>query len=864
MKDSVVAQSSNEIDPIISELGDNENLLETSSETSSIDKSNSSSIIMRIFNYGKELVLIFAFLLTTIATIQNNSPKISRASPPVPFFSRGSFVEDYYYGELIPTQQKVTLSELSFVFFYAPWSAECINSKKAYEHVSRLFYREANFFAINCWQPNSECRSQYNKISTWPILMAYMRNGFGIQYQRNLFTESALTTFINALLNPFHRVTTPDDLLELMTKHDCVIVAFIDIDTYPRHYSSFHRTALKFIERDPFNEVGFGIVLGESAVTFGVDRVPTLRAYLWNETIEYTGNHSWTSREIIKWINENIQQVSLRLAPPGVKVSSLAPYMRNGPVLILFTPRNFYLETEDSYLMMRQLGMEYYNCKEDEWVNEMAHDFFFRKRIEYKKNLKVLQEVCSKIAYRHQFSQDESKCKPSVSTISYTATVLNSSKNSEAKLTKTSDYCEIDEFSSDKCDCSIERACNTKIKHNKYVKEANSANKFITSMLDNTDDERSPEAIEKYNLRRKCEMLRRAEKKSDIIFIDDEDTTPLKLISGLACKSNQTFTLISMDSVNFHTFAERLGVDILEIENKTAAMIIDQENESTYLLDEPINMNSIAKFIYKFHRNGLERFLRTNSIQYKHTHFFDINEFLVTKKRDKVDREAFRSSKMCPVEVAKNKNTHVIIREIYSEDFDSVIKSNKTVIILFYSINCAFCSQISQNLLTVSRILEQLPNIEFARIDGDRNDLAWHYTMAEYPSLLIFPSGLKSDSRKFPSKMPITVPNILGFILANLNRSYRLLGLIAACNYKRQNSTNDCIVAIQEEITESISFALREWRKHSRKRSAILRIIKELKELYLRLFVIRNSCDFIKIEKDVTKLIGRWQKAMIF
>lgn len=56
--------------------------------------------------------------------------------------------------------------------------------------------------------------------------------------------------------------------------------------------------------------------------------------------------------------------------------------------------------------------------------------------------------------------------------------------------------------------------------------------------------------------------------------------------------------------------------------------------------------------------------------------------------------------------------------------------------------------------------------------------------MAEYPSLLVFPRNTKTESRKFPSKMPITVNNVLGFVLANLNRSMRLLGLVMACNYK--------------------------------------------------------------------------------
>lgn len=82
-----------------------------------------------------------------------NSPKVSRAVTPVPFFSKGSYIEEYFGGQLNPTQTKVSLSELSFVFYYAPWSSDSVHARNAYEQVSRRFHRKAYFSAINCWQP---------------------------------------------------------------------------------------------------------------------------------------------------------------------------------------------------------------------------------------------------------------------------------------------------------------------------------------------------------------------------------------------------------------------------------------------------------------------------------------------------------------------------------------------------------------------------------------------------------------------------------------------------------------------------------------------------------------------------------------
>lgn len=323
--------------------------------------------------------------------------------------------------------------------------------------------------------------------------------------------------------------------------------------------------------------------------------------------------------------------------------------------------------------MLKQLAMEYYNCKDDEWVHEVARDFLFQKRLDNRDDLKHLQEECREMINKYQNFQKCSSSSSSVSTVSY-VNVLNSSKSCE-KFKNVDGFCEIDELKVRKKGIG----CEEELGHSKYSYKANKLKeKYQTSMLDNSEDEKSPESIKKYNFRRQCEMLRQAERKSDILFIDDADSYPLELITGLGCKSNKTFTFISMDSNNFHTFAERLGIDILEMENKTAAMIMDQENESTHLLDEPVSLNSLSRFLYTYHQGRLKRFLRTNSVQYEHTHFFDVNEFLIVKKKEKIIRNTERDKKVCIVENEKQKDTHVVIREINSENFDiDVVRSYK-------------------------------------------------------------------------------------------------------------------------------------------------------------------------------------------
>lgn len=115
-------------------------------------------------------------------------------------------------------------------------------------------------------------------------------------------------------------------------------------------------------------------------------------------------------------------------------------------------------------------------------------------------------------------------------------------------------------------------------------------------------------------------------------------------------------------------------------------------------------------FIENFHDGTLLRFLKTNSVQYKHTHFYNSTDFQP------------RAAKHSP-----KPDTEIKIPEINSEDFEEkVIQSNKTVVVLFFTANCAFCSIISHSLMTASKILLPLqPDLAFLRIDGDKNELAW-------------------------------------------------------------------------------------------------------------------------------------------
>ncbi|XP_049548711.1 uncharacterized protein LOC125959805 [Anopheles darlingi] len=896
-----------------------------SAELSVVDgRTRRYSRISMIIIYGREALCILALLLTTYATIQNTPPKIAKAPPPVPFFSKGSFVSDWPTGSLGTTQTRVSVSELSFVFYYAPWCAESQFAREAYEAVARLYHREAHFAAVNCWQPGGECRQRYSKVQSWPVLMAYQPNGVAIQYNQ-AFVTSQLTRFVISLMMPLERFVKPADLMERMTGKDAVIVAYVDMTSETKFYQRYYQAALKWLEKDPFQEVPFGVVTGQSASLFGVETVPSIRLYLWNETIEYIGKETWTPQDMVTWIHKQLQVVAMWIAPPGsTKSATIAPGLKQGPVLFLFTPRSLYTEFDDStdaYMMLRQLSMQYYNCAEDNWVQEMAREYIADQRVLGSERFFYKQQECERILGRHPSQEDDTdpssmgrgRREAFKSTVSVSfVNVLNSSKFVDGrkhggKGDRSDGYCEAapaphcdDGSCPDSCGTfGPERKPSLRWSGQQREEEqdeclrkmpSTQSESVPSSRIDATHDYRGPHLLSKQYLRRQCELMRLAESDGTYRFFPDagernETNAVLDTISGMACKHNKTLSFFSMDSTLYHAFAERLGVDVLREPNRTVAFIVDPEAESTYALRAPINLGSLTGFVHGYYNRSWPRFLRSGSTSYAHTHRFNVTEFkqqderLLAEHRARLLKQKAEAKKKVkstdtnggaaqpeatkPLDVVPGAfapREYHSIREIYSANFQRVVlESNRTVVVNFYSAHCAFCTIMSNYLLRVSRLLRHQPLLEFVRIDGDRNDLGWEYSMELFPSLIIFPNGRKEDSRIFPHTEQVTMANLLGFIRSNLSPTERLHATFLLCSTANEASRTDCLMMLQTELGASIRAGLRDWRRQPCARERILRRLQLLKHSYLdTLRCLSHSCDLNRLTSSRKTILQLW------
>lgn len=129
------------------------------------------------------------------------------------------------------------------------------------------------------------------------------------------------------------------------------------------------------------------------------------------------------------------------------------------------------------------------------------------------------------------------------------------------------------------------------------------------------------------------------------------------------------------------------------------------------------------------------------------------------------------------------------------------------------------------------------------------------------------------------------MPNLLAFVLANMDRPTRLHSITTVCKnitVRRRSyilneirvfgkrfylSTqkpwpfDECITVLRREITENISYSLRQWRgvAERRYRRRILRRLQSLQRLYLHLYRIDHSCDFRALDVYVRKITNVWE-----
>ncbi|KAK3911975.1 Thioredoxin domain-containing protein 11 [Frankliniella fusca] len=797
-----------------------------------------------MYHHGKELCFLLAITLTCYAALHSQPPKVSNIPVAVPFLRPSTVVDDFYTGELKTALKKMLLSEMSFVMYYAPWDAESQRVRWHFEAAARYFHKEIYFAAINCWQPGSECR-QNNKIYTFPLLVLTPQRSGGQKY-RGVREVSHIIRFLKTALRPVSTIHNQTDLAYKLTEHDAVVLCNLNFrdfkDDASVAYNIYFEAARKFLDQDQLNDIAFTVALDPDGNEFGeVPDAALIRIFLWNETITFNSSiDSWSSDSITQWVVKVLHQATGWVQPPGVKSLTLSSYLKSKPVLVLFTPRNPLLRHVYYYNLLREVAFSFYNCDDNEWVNELTDAAqIVRPRIQhhYRKLLQSCaswaRDINERAGVTQVFSIKHGQMDP-MATYGNVSRACSLSKEKPLVPPRSGfdyGYCGLLDYGADIPidDVIVEEEPMFRRFFN-YLgigrKQASIAQRHdftrlqkindamfngLTSQLMGLGDPLWAEELQQWVQLERCRQLRHARLLDKPYFpVEKELEEGDYGVKGLSCSGNKTLSFLAFDSLQLHHFAERLGVDVLHRKDKSAVLIVDSQAETQYLLQGEINKVTLTKFIKDYVSDNLPRWHRTADTQPRALDFS-----LGPTQTIHLSRYSARNPDEC-------EENAVCVDELNYSNFKSeVLENKKNVVLLYYTPYCAFCNAVSHVFLTVAHTLKSMSTLKFARIDGDNNDLPWEFTVHRFPSILFFPSRLKSDSYIFPASTEITVQNLVQFILSNLTPEERVWALLVVCekgaqrqplSFQDQLSVEKCMTQVKIEVFQSASQLVNKYR----------------------------------------------------
>lgn len=780
----------------------------------------------------KEMLFCLALALTTYGALHNTPTKVSKHPQATRFFRPDSVVQDWYRGQLNNVLASVNRVDVSFVMYYAPWDAESQYVRGEFEKAAYILKDRVLFSAINCWNPGSECRLHNSKISSWPILMAYTTISTGILYYGPRDAHS-MVNFLEIMMKPLKRVSSSEELVNLLSRCDAVAVGYTPLTDTSKYYNTWYTVALKSREADILGEICFAAVTAEElAAELGVESVPNARLMLWNDTKEYISRdgdlQAWNHSSLMHWVLDNFSQPVARIMPLWRKAFNFERYVDGNPILILFTPLNPLYEQLPSYALMREVAMEYYNCKgkpSSQWTSELQKLQQVQRLMYQQKNY---TKFCNEFKFKKPIRKQSRFFKKGVESQNnkypwynsthkhhkngvfnfllkrgFTTSKAVESVEESSQLLSSLDWlqeCGMKALPAERSFYEHYEQCQSFEESFNHDHDVPEVEEVETTMLPFEDDPLSPDNLLQDSVKHFCKVFRFAQEWGAPIYPSrqpdvDERRINITHIEGLSCARNFSLHMIAVDSVRNHHFAESLGIDISNKKDMTAVVILDSKHESQYVLSGEYNAKSIREFISNFTNKDLKRSLRSHVYDTAHTHYFGS------------DGETAQMG---------ISNTSVYIEDLTSRGFRRMVKTPGTMTLV--AVCGGACSALTSRALWAARRL-LAPcglRLRLARLDALRHDLPWHYTVHHYPTLLVFPAHRRgeADSQSYPSEERVTAAGVVALALRSLAAPQHLRVRLALCSAVQSlTDKRICLKDIKEHVTSVIGRNLKYWRQ---------------------------------------------------
>ncbi|XP_074136662.1 thioredoxin domain-containing protein 11 isoform X2 [Sminthopsis crassicaudata] len=663
-----------------------------------------------------------ALLLALKFTCSRAKDVIIPAKPPVNFFSSRSPVLDLFQGQLDYAEYIRRDSEVVLLFFYAPWCGQSIAAKGEIEQVASRLADQVLFVAVNCWWNQGKCRKQKH-FFYFPVIYLYHRSFGPIEYKgplRAVYIEK----FVRRVMTPLLYIPARSELLDFLSNYEPGVLGYFEFSGSPQPpgYLTFFTSALHSLKKDYLGTLRFGVITNKHLAKL-VSLVNSGSVYLhrhFNTSLVFPREvMNYTAENIYKWALENREMLVQWLRPHGGKSLLLNNELKKGPALFLFIPFNPLAESHPLLDEITEVALEYNNCNKSQVVEQLLQhlrhvdsstlgSLVSNSPIQLAESSSITESPCCNtvvLPQWHSISRTHNVCELCVNqSIGIKPSKVSVPQCSFFEIAAALDSFYLKEHTFYQVTSnSIE--CSNFLSFYSPFSYYTACCRTMSRGLTNSEEDifQSPN-IAFSSHEKKC----KADNPSSVPHI--EENTPLfpdvdinsTSITGLSCRTNKTLNLYLLDSNLFWLYAERLGASS-STQVKEFAAIVDVKEESHYILDPK---QALVK-------PTLESFIQNFSILYS-----PLKRHLIGS-----DSVHFPSQHL--------------ISEVTTDTFWEVVLRKKDVLLLYYARWCGFCASLNHIFIQLSRLL---PPDKF--------------TVAR-----------KDLSVKFPEDSPITLPNLLKFIL---------------------------------------------------------------------------------------------------
>ncbi|XP_004586819.2 thioredoxin domain-containing protein 11 isoform X1 [Ochotona princeps] len=695
-----------------------------------------------------------AVLLALKFTCSRAKDVIIPAKPPVSFFSSSSPVLDLFQGQLDYAEHIRRDSEVVLLFFYAPWCGQSISARAEIEQAAIQLSDQVLFVAINCWWSQGKCRKQKH-FFYFPVIYLYHRSFGPIEYKGPM-SAVYIEKFVRRVMKPLLYIPSQSELLEFLSNFEPGVLGYFDFSGSPQPpgYLTFFTSALHSLKKDYLGTVRFGVITNKHLAKL-VSLVHSGSVYLhrhFNTSLVFPREVvNYTAENIYKWASENQETLFRWLRPHGGKSLLLNNELKKGPALFLFIPFNPLAESHPLINEITEVALEYHNCHGDHVVERLLQHL---RRVDTPvleslapapqapladPPLIVASPCCNTVVLPpgHALSRTHNICElcvnqsaggvrpssvsmPQCSFFEIAAALDSFYLKEQAFYHVASESIECSNFLTSYSPFSYYTACCRTIPRGlASFMESEQGGVFETPALPYS------------SLEKKCEVtvsssVPHIEEKS---FPFPDVASPGSDFTGLSCRTNKTLNMYLLDSNLFWLYAERLGAPS-STRVKEFATIVDVKEESHYILDPE---QAVLKLT-------LESFIHNFSVLYS------------PLKRHLIGSDS-----------AQFPSQH-LITEVTTDTFWEVVLQKQDVLLLYYAQWCGFCPSLNHVFIRLARLLPA-DSFTVARIDVSQNDLPWEFMVDRLPTVLFFPCNRKDLSVKYPEDLPITLPNLLRFIL---------------------------------------------------------------------------------------------------